>query len=77
MNIKIYGANWCSDCINVKKFLDEKEISYTYIDITENIEAIKLVEEINNGKRIIPTLIVDGVFFTNPGIQELMKIIQQ
>jgi len=75
MNIKVYGADWCPDCINAKNFLNSKEVKFEYIDITDNEEAIALVEQINNGRRIIPTLDVDGVIHTNPGISGLMKII--
>ena len=75
MNIKVYGADWCSDCVSTKKFLDSKVVDYEYIDITDNKEAIALVEQINNGRRVIPTLIVDGVSYTNPGISGLMNII--
>mgnify|MGYP003990150367 FL=1 len=59
MNIKIYGADWCPDCVNAKKFLDSKGVAYEYIDITDNEQAIALVEQINNGRRVIPTLLVD------------------
>tara|TARA_Y100000766_G_C18788634_1_gene547045 strand:+ start:727 stop:957 length:231 start_codon:yes stop_codon:yes gene_type:complete len=75
MNIKIYGASWCIDCINTKNFLDSKKMKYDYINITDNYEAIALVESINNGKRVIPTLIIDGKNYTNPSISELIKII--
>ena len=75
MNIKVYGASWCIDCINTKKFLDSKKVKYDYINITNNYEAIALVESINNGKRVIPTLIIDGKNYTNPSISELIKII--
>ena len=75
MNIKVYGADWCSDCVSTKKFLDSKGVDYEYIDITDNKEAIALVEQINNGRRVIPTLMVDGVSYTNPGINGLMKIL--
>ena len=75
MNIKVYGADWCSDCVSTKKFLDSKGVDYEYIDITDNKEAIALVEQINNGRRVMPTLIVDGVSYTNPGINGLMEII--
>ena len=75
MNIKVYGADWCQDCINAKNFLNSNEVKFEYIDITDNEEAIALVEQINNGRRIIPTLDVDGVIHTNPGISGLMKII--
>ena len=75
MNIKIYGADWCSDCLVVKIFLDEKGIKYEYIIITDNNDAITFLEKVNNGKRVIPTLDIDGVIYSNPGISGLMKII--
>ena len=75
MNIKIYGANWCIDCVNTKNFLESKGVKYDYIDITDNKEAIAFVEEINNGKRVVPTLIIDGEIYTNPNISLLKNII--
>ena len=77
MNIKVFGADWCSDCVTAKRFLDSKGVEFEYIDITDNQQAIALVEKINNGRRVIPTLVVDGVSFTNPGINGLMKILSQ
>ena len=76
MDIKIYGADWCPDCINAKNFLSSKGIDFEYIIITNNDEAIAFLEQANNGKRIIPTLVVDGEIYTNPGIKGLMKIIE-
>ena len=75
MTIKIYGADWCSDCIVAKKILSSNQIQFDYIDITDNDIAIKTIEKINNGKRIIPTILVDDKVYVNPGISELMKII--
>ena len=77
MKIKVFGADWCSDCVTAKRFLDSKGVEFEYIDITDNEKAITLVEQINNGKRVIPTLMVDGVSFTNPGINGLIKILAQ
>ena len=76
MKIKIYGADWCPDCVNAKNFLHSKGVEFEYIIITDNKEAISFVEKINNGKRIIPTLVVDGETHTNPGINGLMKILE-
>lgn len=76
MNIKVYGADWCSDCITTKRFLEEKGVEFEYIIITNNQEAINFLEKVNNGKRIIPTLDIEGVIYTNPGISGLMKIIK-
>ena len=76
MDIKVYGADWCPDCVNAKNFLSSKGIDFEYIIITNNNEAIAFLEKVNNGKRIIPTLVVDGKIYTNPGINGLMKIIE-
>ena len=77
MKIKIYGADWCSDCIYAKQFLNSKGISFEYVIITENDDAVAFLERVNNGKRIIPTLDIDGEIYVNPGINGLMKIIAQ
>ena len=76
MDIKVYGADWCPDCINAKNFLSSKGINFEYIIITDNVEAIAFLEKVNNGRRIIPTIIVEGKIYTNPGINGLMKIIE-
>ena len=77
MEIKIYGADWCSDCIVVKKYLDERNIPYEYIIITENKNARSFVENNNKGKRIIPTIVIDGKVYSNPGIVELIRVIEE
>lgn len=76
MKIKIYGADWCPDCVNAKNFLSSKGVEYEYISITNNPEAIAFVEKINNGKRVIPTLEVHGVAYSNPGINGLMEMLE-
>ena len=77
MNIKVYGADWCPDCVNAKKFLNSKEVEFEYIDITDDKQAIAFVEQVNNGKRVIPTLVIDGRIRANPGISGLMKILAE
>ena len=75
MNIKIYGADWCPACVIVKNLLDEKKIPYEYVICTDNEEVMDIIEKANNGKRIIPTIDIDGKIYSNPGITVLMKII--
>ena len=76
MNIKIYGADWCPDCVTAKNFLSSKGIAFEDIIITDNDDAIAFLEKVNNGKRIIPTIVVEGKIYANPGINGLMKIIE-
>ena len=77
MNIKVYGADWCADCRIAKSFLKSKDVKFEYVDITDNKQAIAFVEQVNNGRRVIPTLVIDGAIYTNPGINGLMKILAE
>ena len=77
MKIKMYSADWCSDCIVAKNFLDDNKILYELIDITKDSAASEYVIKVNGGKRIIPTFDIEGKIYTNPGIVELSKIITQ
>ncbi len=60
--IKIYTTSWCPDCRMAKLFLAEKGIDYEEIDIEEVPGAADIVMQINNGKRKVPTLDIDGRF---------------
>ena len=74
MKIKLYGANWCSDCVRTKSFLDIKAVNYEYIDITDNDEAIAFVKKTSKGKRVIPVLILGGESYVNPNMDVLKKL---
>ena len=69
--IKLYGADWCPDCRRAKSFLKENNIDYDFIDVDLDEQATKKVELINNGKRIIPTIIINNKSYTNPDNNQL------
>jgi thioredoxin reductase (NADPH) len=70
--IVVYSTAWCSDCKRAKKFFGEQRIPYTNIDIEEDAEAQAVVERINQGKRIIPTIIFpDGDILVEPSNAQL------
>jgi thioredoxin reductase (NADPH) len=65
--IVIYGAHWCPDCRRSKKFLSEQLVDYRWVDIEAEPEAEATVTGMNNGKRIIPTIVFpDGSFMSEP-----------
>lgn len=73
-NITLYGAVWCPDCKRSKKFLNEQRIPYNYVDIEQNPEAQKIVQDYNDGKQIIPTIVFpDGSILVEPSNAELAK----
>jgi len=55
--ITVYGADWCSDCKRSKRLLDSKNIEYTWVDVDNNEPALQTVKSLNQGKRIIPTIV--------------------
>ncbi len=70
--IVVYGATWCSDCRRAKIFLGEQRVHYKWIDIEEQPEHQAFVEKINDGKRIIPTIVFpDGGILIEPSNAEL------
>ena len=71
-NLTVYGATWCSDCKRAKKFLGEQRVHYDWVDIERDPERPGLVERLNNGKRIIPTIVFeDGGILVEPTNAEL------
>ena len=56
-SITVYGADWCSDCKRSKRLLDSKNIEYTWVDVDNNEAALQTVKSLNQGKRIIPTIV--------------------
>ena len=71
-SIRLYGAAWCPDCRRAKQFFGEQRIHYEYIDIEQDPSAMLLVEQINQGKRIIPTILFpDGSILVEPSNADL------
>ena len=63
-SIKVYGASTCTDTLRARKFLDEHNIPYAWIDVDEDAEALNLIKSVNNGNRTTPT-----IFFEDGEIQ--------
>ena len=71
--IVVYGTSWCGDSRRARRLLDEHQIVYEWIDIDQNMEARKFVEQVNHGFRSVPTIIFpDGSRLTEPSTSELM-----
>ena len=70
--IRVYGAPWCPDCRRSKQFLGEQRVPYDWIDIDQDEEGRKYVQKVNEGKQIIPTIILeDGSILVEPTNAEL------
>ena len=72
--IVIYGGTWCSDCRRAKRFFDNHKIQYEWVDLDNDKEALGYVLKVNNGKRVIPTIVFeDGSVLVEPTDAELSE----
>lgn len=72
--IIVYSTVWCPDCKRAKKFLAEHRIPYENIDIEQDEEAMAFVQKVNNGMRIIPTIVFpDGSTLSEPSNAQLAE----
>src|SRR5258707_9899756 len=70
--ITMYGTTWCQDCKRAKKFFGEHRIPYDFIDVDQDVDGLRLVEQTNAGKRIIPTIFFqDGTVLVEPSNADL------
>ncbi len=68
----VYGAPWCPDCKRAKKFLAEHRVDYRWVDIDQDADGLRLVEETQDGGRTIPMVVLpDGSHLLEPDDTEL------
>ena len=63
----MYGTTWCQDCKRAKQFFGEHRVPYAFVDVDQDADGLHLVERLNDGKRIIPTIVFpDGAVLVEP-----------
>ncbi len=75
--ITVYTRPWCGGTMRVKRWLDQRGIPYTEVDISGDVEAARYVEELNGGFQSVPTILFDGKHVaTEPTTAELERLFQ-
>jgi mycoredoxin len=70
----VYGADWCGDCRRAKRFLDEKQVTYTWMDLEKNPDEMHNMQKYNGGVQSIPTIVFpDGRVLIEPSNRELAQ----
>ncbi len=65
--ITVYATPYCGDTRRARRVLDESQIDYDFVDIRQNQEAARWMEQVNNGFRSSPTILFpDGSTLTEP-----------
>ena len=61
MKTTIYGAEWCGSCKVAKKYLEDNNVEFNYLDIeTDNVSVDKLAE--NSGGMGLPVIQINDKF---------------
>ncbi len=72
MTITMYGTSWCGDCKRAKQFFGEQRVHYDFVDVEADADGRAKVEDLNDGKTIIPTIVFeDGSVLVEPSNAEL------
>jgi mycoredoxin len=70
--ITVYGTSWCRDCHLAKAVLELYGVSYAWVDIDREPNAIETILRLNGGYRTIPTIVFpDGRVLIEPSRREL------
>jgi mycoredoxin len=76
--IVVYGASWCPDARRAKRFFDEQDVAYAWIDIDEDKDASNFVRETNGGQIVIPVILFpDKSILVEPSNYELVKKLEE
>lgn len=72
--IKLYGSSGCPTCMGAKKYLEQRGVPFEYIDVRQNPEGMKALEDM--GMTVIPVVtggdwIIPG--FSPKGIDKLIQ----
>ena len=59
----MYCTSWCVDCHRAKRFMKERGVNFSEVNIDEEPDAEELVMSVNAGRRKVPTIKVGERYF--------------
>ena len=76
--IKVYGTGWCPDTARARQCLNRHGVPFIWCDIEQDKQGCDFVEQVNKGKRRIPTIVFpDGSILVEPSNAELEKKLEE
>ncbi len=71
--LTVYGARWCGDCRNTRRYLDSVGVPYRYIDLETDRAAQAMLDDA--GYRAIPIVVApNGTVMIEPSARELAAL---
>jgi len=75
-NIAVYGSRTCPDSTRATGYLDSQGVPYEFKDVDESPEFNRYIADLNQGKRVLPTIQVENDFFFNPDPDKLAEAVK-
>ena len=75
--IVMYCTFWCPDCRRARSWLQELELEFTEVNISENPTAAAQVRVWGGGFKISPTFDIDGEVVLNFDKEKLLQVLQE
>ena len=73
--IIVYTTSWCGDCHRLSDKLREHNVPYEERDIERSETDYKTMMGYTKGKRVIPTVDIDGKILINPGFRQVAEVL--
>lgn len=68
----MYSTPWCGYCHRLKGQLQREGIGFAEVDIEQDPDSARIVEQANRGNQTVPTLVfADGTAMTNPSLAQV------
>lgn len=75
MKVVLYGTPVCSWCKIAKKYFDDRNIVYTYIDVSKDELARNLIVE-KTGQLGVPVINIDGTYIVGFNLGKIENFIE-
>ncbi len=72
--IVVYGTVWCGHSRRARQLLESCGVGFRWVDIDQDAQGRRMVEEINRGFRSVPTIVfADGSVLVEPSDEQLRR----
>ncbi len=59
-SVEVYVTNYCPYCVRAKRLLDKKGVTYSTIDVTDDLDKRKWLAQVT-GQHTVPQIFINGV----------------
>lgn len=73
--IKLYGSGGCPTCMGAKKYLEQREVPFEYIDVRKDPEGMKVLDDL--GISTIPVIIYKDWLITGFSPRTIDKMLKE